>query len=52
MIKFDRTDMQRFAVSMVGALALTAATVVAAAAPARTAVQGVVKGQNIRFVAQ
>ena len=48
MVKFDAIDMQRFAVSALGALALTAVSVVAAASPARAAaVQTVVKGHNI-----
>ena len=53
MVKFDAIDMQRFAVSAPGALALTAVSVVAAASPARAAaVQTVVKGHNIEFAAK
>ncbi len=37
MLTFDKTDFQRFAVSAVGALAQTAASVVAAVAPAKAA---------------
>jgi outer membrane biosynthesis protein TonB len=37
MFKFDKTDLQRFAVSSVGALALSAACIGAAVAPAKAA---------------
>lgn len=37
MFSLDKTDFQRFAVSAMGALALTAASVVAATAPAKAA---------------
>jgi TonB family protein len=37
MVTFDKSDFQRFAVSAVGALALTAASVVAAVGPAKAA---------------
>ncbi len=37
MFTFDRSDFQRFMVAAVGALALTAASVVAAAGPAKAA---------------
>ncbi|HMI20318.1 MAG TPA: hypothetical protein VK533_12300, partial [Sphingomonas sp.] len=37
MFNFDKSDFQRFAVSAVGALALTAASVVAAVGPAKAA---------------
>ena len=53
MVKFDRIDMQRFAVSALGALALTAVSIVAAASPARAAsVETVAKGQIIEFAAK
>jgi hypothetical protein len=39
MFKFDKSDFQRFMVAAVGALTLTAASVVAAAGPARAAAQ-------------
>ena len=37
MFTFDKSDFQRFMVAAVGALALTAASVVAAAGPAKAA---------------
>jgi hypothetical protein len=53
MVKFDRTDMQRFAVSAMGALALTAVSIVAAASPAKAAAaQSIVKGHHIEFAAK
>jgi len=53
MVKFDAIDMQRFAVSALGALALTAVSVIAAASPAKAAaVQTVIKGHNIEFAAK
>jgi hypothetical protein len=52
MAKFDRTDMQRVAVSIVGALALTVASIIAAAAPAKSTIDGAVKGHKIEFVAK
>jgi hypothetical protein len=39
MLTFDKSDFQRFMVAAVGALALTAASVVAAAGPAKAAGQ-------------
>ena len=53
MVKFDAIDMQRFAVSALGALALTAVSIVAAASPAKAAsVETVAKGQIIEFAAK
>jgi len=50
MVKFDRTDVQRFAVSALGALALTAASIVAAAGPARAATADTI--HNIQLAAK
>lgn len=47
--KFDKTDWQRLAVSMLGALTLTAASVVAAAGPLKAAPAEV---QNIQLTAR
>ena len=47
--KLHKTDWQRFAVSMVGALTLTAASVVAAAGPVKAAPTMV---QNIQLTAR
>jgi len=53
MVKFDRTDMQRCLVSALGALALTAVSVVAAASPAKTAAaQVIANGHNIELAAK
>jgi hypothetical protein len=53
MMKFDRTDMQRFAVSALGALALTAVSIAAAASPAKAvAAEIIVKGYETGFAAK
>lgn len=53
MMKFDRTDMQRFAVSALGALALTTVSIVAAASPAKAvAAEIIVKGYETGFAAK
>lgn len=53
MVKFDAIDVQRFAVSALGALALTAVSIVAAASPAKAAaIETVAKGHIIEFAAK
>jgi len=47
--KLDKTDWQRLAVSMVGALTLTAASVIAAAGPVKAAPAAI---QNIQLTAR
>ena len=53
MVKFDRTDVQRFTVSMLGALTLTVVSIAAAAGPVKAAdVQTILQGHKIEFAAK